>query len=305
MRFFVGLSLAACLATAAHAAPKLGDAPMVIADSERTIGGGRGVLLEIPQTQIETSVDIGRVASPPSGGILDTIIISSMNNSRKILKTAQQERADGIARPLRDTLQNFDIDALALATTDAALAKVTWFEPQAAILSREASPARRKTFVDSTATAQLAFIAYRYDLSPDFTQIRLVADISLAKRSGTGGKIAATPFYRQRISSIAQLRKRSYEPSENTAMWSADGGKLAKEALTAGFARLGHLIPYALGLNPDEVKRFAAKGSEQGFAAGLYGPLIERRQETVLIWSDGLVEVQAVPLETAALATSP
>lgn len=297
MRLLIGLFLFGVLATDAHAAQKAGSLPTAIVESDRRANGGRAVLVEIPQTRIETSVDIGRTAIPPSGGILDTIIISSMNDTRKVLTRSQQDRMEIVVGPLRAALKDFDFDSSALAATKTALANVPWFEPQTVVLGKVTAPADRQAFIDSASTSQFAFITYRYDLSPDFTQIRLIADVSLAKRTGVKGKTTVTPFYRQRISSIAELRKRSYEPAENAAMWSAHDGELAKASLIAGFARLEYLIPYALGLSADNVKRLTAKDHESGFAAGLYGPLVERRQERVLIWSNGLVEVQPVPAD--------
>ncbi|MBL0916589.1 MAG: hypothetical protein IBJ13_14105, partial [Sphingopyxis sp.] len=94
--------------------------------------------------------------------------------------------------------------------------------------------------------------------------------------------------------------KRSSDPRENVALWSADNGKPAKAALVGGFAETERLIPYAPGLAPADIKAFTAKDREKGFGAGLYGPLIARdadNSENLTIWTkDGLVHIRTLPV---------
>lgn len=302
MRLITGLTIATLLAALpAGAAAKPADAPAVVAERDRADTDPRAVLQLLAQSEIETSFDVGRVASAYGGGILDSLIISAMDDKKQVMSANLREKALVTVRPLRTALASFDVDALALATAQAALAKPGWLNPLPFTVTKDASPAVHSAFVAGAETPGLALVAYRYDLSPDFTQIRLTADIALARKpAAKGGKPAttATDYYRQRITSIVQLPKRSYEPRDNVASWAADDGKRAKAALTAAFAETGRLIPYALGLAPAEIAGFTAKNREKAFAAGLYGPLIERAadgSDAVLIWADGLVHVRTLP----------
>lgn len=302
MRLITGLTIATLLAALpAGAAAKPADAPAVVAERDRADTDPRAVLLLLAQSEIETSFDVGRVASAYGGGILDSLIISAMDDKKQVMSANLREKALVTVRPLRTALASFDVDALALATAQAALAKPGWLNPLPFTVTKDASPAVHSAFVAGAETPGLALVAYRYDLSPDFTQIRLTADIALARKpAAKGGKpvTTATDHYRQRITSIVQLPKRSYEPRDNVASWAADDGKRAKAALTAAFAETGRLIPYALGLAPAEIAGFTAKNREKAFAAGLYGPLIERAadgSDAVLIWADGLVHVRTLP----------
>lgn len=304
MRNFICAALAAptvLVAPVSLAAPKAPDAPATLAEKDRAVAGGRAVQIVLAQQQIATSVDIGRVMTDDSGGggLLGMLIISGMDDKRERMTENAQQRADATVVPLREALGDFDVAALALASTERALAIPQWFAPQRILLSADASPAVRSAFVADGETPQIAFITYNYGLSPDFTQIRVNADIRLARRVAAKGDKAATvtpPFYRQTITSIVELPKRSYDHGENVALWSAADGALAKSSLTAAFAELERLIPYALNLAPAELKAFDAKDREKAFGAGLYGPLVSRAEDGsggLLIWTkNGLVNVR-------------
>lgn len=296
----VSLLAALLAALPAYAAPKPADAPAVVAKRDRADTGPRATLLLLAQKEIGTSFDVGRVASAYGGGILDSLIISAMDDKKKVMSANLREKALATVRPLHGTLASFDVDALALATTQTALAKPGWLNPLPFAVTKDASPAVRSAFVAGAETPGLALVAYQYDLSPDFTQIRVTADIALARKPAAKGDkpvTAATDTYRQRITSVVQLGKRSYDHGDNIASWSADDGKRAKAALAAAFAETGRLIPYALGLTPADIAGFTAKNREKAFAAGLYGPLVERAadgSDAVLIWSDGLIHIQTL-----------
>ena len=301
MRSITGLCLAALMTPiAVHAAPKPTPVPAVVADRDRVSAGGRAIHLIVPQSRIETSIDVGRVAANYSGGILNTLIIRSMDDKKDVLSEKQRVRTLSAAQPLFDELAQFDIDALALSTAHNALAKPDWFQPRPFSLTRDATPAATTAFIAGTDAPQVATLIFRYDLSPDFTQIRVSADLVLTHRSGrNGGKSSgvATPFFRQRMTSIVELRTRSYDPNANVALWSADDGKLAKAGLVSAFSAMDDLIPYALALTAADIKSFDAKDRAKGFAAGLYGPLIarsHRKAGDTLIWSDGLIYVQPI-----------
>lgn len=273
------------------AAPKPVDAPLILSQADRSVVGGRAVQIIIPQSQIETSIDAGRIARPPSGGLLDTLIVYSLNDKRSIMERTLRDKAEATVAPLRQALGGFDIDALAFAATKAALAKPEWFQPQIITIGRDPSPSGRAAFAGASATPQVAFVAYRYELSPDFSNIRVTAETTLANRATPSDK----PLYRHAITSIVQLRAPSYEHRENVARWSADGGRLAKTALATAFKQIERLIPSALGLTQGDITAFSAKNREKAFAAGLYGPLIERSTDgsgAILIWSGGLTSVQ-------------
>lgn len=297
MRTMIGL----CMAFASSAAMAATDVSPIVPAADRAVTGPRALHLAVPQTQIETSIDIGRVApAAQGGGLIGALIIESRDDRAKLLAQSQQDQAEAAVVPLRAALRDFDVDGLALATTRAALSRTTWFQAQPFTVARDASPQGRAAFLEASATPQTAFVTYRYALSPDFTYIRVNADIALARKPAAGSVKGAAPFhpfYEQHIASVVLLRSRSYEHRDNVANWSADNGKLARASLTAAFGQIEKLIPYALGLSDADVRLYTAKNREKAFGAGFYGPLIQRDEgsDGLLLWSNGLVHVQSTP----------
>jgi hypothetical protein len=268
--------------------------PAVITERDRTIAGTRAILVALAQTEIETSIDIGRIPTLPANGLLDAIIIASTDDRRKIIGRGLAEKAEAAARPLRAVLTGFDADALALAATQSAFGKITWFAPGKIESAKVVSKKDQARFLASTDTEQVAIASWRYGLSPDFTQIRVIADLTVAK-SGPKGSAGST-LYRQTITSIAQLAKRSYDHADNVAAWADDDARRARTAITAGFGEVERLIPYALSLSATDAAALTAKNAEKAFGAGLYGSLVRRDADgSVLIWSDGFVRVTTQP----------
>lgn len=294
------LVVATLVPSATLAAPKQPDAPALLPERDRIVAGGRAVQVAVAQSEIGTSVDVGRVAASTGGGLIGALIISGMDDKHKRLKASAAERAETAVAPLRDALRGYDIDALALTATRLALAKPDWFQPREITLTRDISSKARRAFASAAPTSQAAFFSYHYSLSPDFTRIQVSADIRLEYKTFSKGKTAASPlFYHQTVTSIVQLGKRSYNHPENIAQWTADDGKLAKTALAAGFGELERLIPYALGLGTTDIKALTAKDREKGFGAGFYGPLVARdtnNPNNLTLWSrDGLVHIRTLP----------
>lgn len=295
LRRFLILSLClGLIAPATQAAPKKRGEPVLLTTANRTVATDYSVNIWMPQTWIESSYDLGRVAASQAGGLLDALIIGTMDDNRKdILSLNLQEKADRQIQPIRTVLQGYDVDALALATTEKALSIPSWFKNKPIAIAKNNSPGKL-----SNQTAQ---ISYRYEMSPDFSSIRLFADINLSSASAqkkSKSTTATGPIFSHVITSIVQLRKRSFEPSDNVAAWSADQGKLTKEGLTAAFARMEELIPFALKMTGEDLKAYKSKSHEQGYAAGFNGPLIKkggRATDDILIWSKGLLQVHTLP----------
>lgn len=287
--------------TGAQAASKSSRSSDFIADSDRIPVGGRDILISVEQSQIDTSFDAGRVARPPGGGLLDTLIIGAMDNKRELISASLAERADATASPLRKILEDFDVDALALAHTKAAFAKLDWFELHQTFFTKDPAMDNRFAPFENNNASQVGMVDYRYELSPDFSHIKVTAEVSLARQDRKSRSDKAPNydiFFRQKLFSIVQLHDRSYEHHENVVSWSAEDGKLTKQALTAAFVQIERLIPFALGLGQSDIATYSSKKRPNAFGAGFYGPLIERGKDgsdDILIWNKGLIHIQTLP----------
>lgn len=277
--------------------------PMALAERDRSVTGGRAVLVELPQSEIDIQVDVGRVVSDAAygGGLLGALILMSGDDKRATLTEMDNQKAKAHVAPLRQAIRDFDFDKLAMETTRSALSRLDWFAAQDPKSVKSSSEGEREAFANTAGSQQLATITYHYSLSPDFTQILVVADIALwqpvSSRAGeTQGTLTA--LCRQRIVAIAELRTRSYEHSENVAQWSAGNGTLAKASITAALARLERLIPFALGLTQTGINALNGTKSDKLFAAGFYGPPVKTFPSIpgeTLIWSQGLIDVMPAP----------
>lgn len=305
MRNLIALEAGLLLAFAPCAAlAQQSKAPLVLAESDRHVAGGRVVQVTVPQAEIETSFDIGRVANYNYDYYQTSIWWPLFHNVDRemhgMLRSGEHDKAEKTVVPLRKALAGFDVDALALAATRAALAKPEWFQPQSIVAANESDGAARTAFLASSDAPQFALIWYRYETSPDFSQIRVIAEITVMRRrlASDKGSDPLIPIYRQRILSAVQLRTRSYEPAENVAAWSADNGARARAALTAAFATFETLLPRALDLGQPEIEALSNKRHEKAFAGGFYGGLIARsatNPDDILIWANGLIHIQSVP----------
>lgn len=282
------------VAPAVSAAPKKRSEPVLLSASNQTLATDYQINIWMPQTWLEASYDLGRVAPSMSGGFLDALIIDTMDDNRKdILSLNLQEKADQQIQPIRTALKGFDVEALAIGTTEKALAVPKWFKNKPTMIAKGHKP--------ENVSNPAANISYRYEMSPDFSGIRLFADIQISpsvKSKKSKATTAGGPIFSHLITSIVQLRKRSFEPVDNVKLWSADQGKLAKDGLAAAFERMEDLIPIALKMTSADLKAYKDKNHEQGYAAGFNGPLVKRggrAPDDTLIWAKGLLQVHTLP----------
>jgi hypothetical protein len=125
----------------------------------------------------------------------------------------------------------------------------------------------------------------------------VIAEITLRRMTRPAGAPAAIPqvIYRQRMMSVVQLAKRSYEPRENANSWAADHGRLARAALIVAFKGFETLLPDALNLDDKQIAAFDSKKLEKVFAAGINGPVVRRDgPDSLTIWSKGLISIRTI-----------
>jgi len=278
------LLLAPCGAIAA-------DPAGVVPAADRNYTGDRIAYVGLAQSELETAVDIGRLAGVNSGGgLLGYLIVQATDDRRKIMTGRQKDRADAMAAPIRAALTDVDVRQLAMVTTRAAFAATPWLHVRDILPINTVAPSK----TGEGQRSRLVSVDYRYELSPDFNQLRVTARITLAGRPSGTRDIA----YQRVITSVSQLRNRSYQPDDNAARWSADHGKLARIALTGSFKALETLIPYTLNLNQAEASALGGKSRPQVQAVGVYGTLISRDPvdpENLLLWANGPIAVQTLP----------
>ena len=278
----LALLLAIAWPAVAHATPP------VFAAADRKAATNRPVAVSVPQPRLGTSVEIGRVAVDGyGGGLVGLLVISAMDDKREVMTAHATGDALTIVGPLADALAPIDIADLALQATRKAMARTAGFDASAIALVPALDKPTYAALAAKHHSSQVGTVTYRTQMSPDFTQLQVIADISVTGLAG--------PFYAQRIVSLVELRQRSYAHQENVDRWLDNDGRVAKQALAAAFARFEQVIPTVVGLEP---AGYSAKTDSHrtapAFAAGFYGPTLMRDDLGVVIWSKrvGFIAVQ-------------
>jgi hypothetical protein len=272
----IALLLAIAIAAPLHAGP-----PSAMAEADRA-ATGRTVAVSL-YPDITTSVDVGRVMADNGGGsILGAIIVASMDDKRKILTAHANDAASATVAPLAAALKGFDASELARDTTQKALAASDWFKASRVAVVPSAGAATWEALFTANPSDQVGIVTYRYQMSPDFTHLRVIANINVARQKGRDS------IYAQQIVGLVELKHRSYDRGENVARWSSNDGALAKQAIAAAFARLETVIPAVLDLTPARFNAATDKTKVgSAFAAGFYGPQLMSDEKGVVIWSKG------------------
>ncbi|MXO89473.1 hypothetical protein [Pontixanthobacter aquaemixtae] len=302
--------LAPAILLASGAQPVHAQTERYVAESARQVEPARPVGSIVPQEQIASSIDLGRII-PNEGGLIGALI------DRTPEKLAQNAaaKADGFFAPLRDALDGFDANALASSATSQAVAQTVWFgagEPalhagtsMAATLNDEKSGRADSTvsmtyWIGAFATEandtvgaltweqerqqleeefaaqhpdakELALVTWRYQLSADFTNMQVIADLAIRRQN------SSVRLYEQQLISIVKLRRPSFVEEENVALWAANDGALARRALEMAFARAGEVLPAILALDEGGYKdAISKKDSETATSAGFHGPVLMR-----------------------------
>ena len=264
--------------------------PQVLSATDRTAATDRPVAVFVPQPRLGTSIEVGRVAVDGyGGGLIGMIVISAMDDKRQVMAAHASGEADSIVAPLAEALASTDVADMALQATRKAIARTPGFDPSAVSLVPGPDGASDAALAARHRSTQVATATYRIQMSPDFTQLQVIADISVVTAPGL------VPLYAQRVVSLVELRQRSYVHQENVDRWMRDDARVAKQALASAFARFEQIVPTVVGLDPAS---FALKTDSHktgpSFAAGYYGPTVSRDDKGVVIWSKriGFIAVQ-------------
>ncbi|WP_156495461.1 hypothetical protein [Croceicoccus estronivorus] len=263
-------------------------------EEERRLSTSRPVAVMVPQEKLGISVDIGAILPGSwSGGLFGEPFIASIDRDRRRIMTANaSERAEAAIAPLTHVLEGFDVPSLALETTRSAISATDWFNPSAIERVPGGVFATVGELAEAHSSDQIGLITYRYQMSQDFTQIQVIADITLAETEGLKS------LFSQRVMSVVRLKKCSYEAGENVARWAMNDGQNAKSALIAAFARIQTVMPAVLALTPAQYTTATdKKKNEVAFAAGFQGPVLMRDALGPVIWSKdkGFIAILPTP----------
>jgi len=265
----------------------------ILSEQARAVDGGRSVQVLVAQEEIKSDINQSNIVVATGGGLLGALIDAGINSERA-------KKAEAAIQPVRAALAGYDVDALAQATTSNAIAKTPWFQPRSSAFGRDTTILGKSAALDASPTAQVAFFEYAYDTSPDFSSIRVSMTVQMASKAIPTGKKPEFRLqpkalaYAQTVTSVVSLASPSKVATENAAQWAADGGKLARKALAAGFDEVGLLIPRALTLSEADLTAMSAKDKKVALLGGYSGRIQEEAPSGTLLFTGGLVHVQTI-----------
>lgn len=222
------------------------------------------------------------------------------------IDAGKAKKAEELITPLRNSLTGFDVDALAIDTAKAETADLSWVNATTPSFSKDTSAAGQSGFLDTINGDQLALVTFSYDLSPDFSSIRVVEHISIVHKGATNAQGAAIKptdrlsyrnlDYNQSVTSVVTLAGSTNDKAANAALWAADGAKRARAVLTLGFGEVKRLTIRSLSLTPDNIKAMNGKENKRIVAGGFSGrQLAAEGTGTTTVWAPGFVSAQVLP----------
>lgn len=274
--------------SAAHAA----QAPRFVAESARTVAGGRAIEVVVGQAEIRSSI---KSIISSTGGMVGGLLGANIDAERG-------KKAEAEITPLRDQLIDFNTDDLALATTKNGLATVDWLQSGAIKFSKDATTHGKSTFLDAMDAQQAAFFIYTYDLAPDFSSLRVTISLQFANKalpensSNPDARLSLNHLaYSQSITSVVVLPNAGSDIDANAQLWAADNGKLARGALTHAFANAEKLIPRTLALTDADIKAMKSGDKPREAHGGYEGRVQDSSPGHTLMWADGFIQVDSEP----------
>lgn len=283
-------SLLTCAGSPALAAPKY-----LMPEASRTIEGGRGAQVLVAQSEIKSNINGSYVSVATGGGLIGALIDAKIEADRA-------KRAEAVIVPVRDGLVGLDVDALALETTKAILAGSPWLGGAEPVFSRDNSLLNRSGMLDSATAKQVVFFDYVYDLSPDFSAIRVMVTIQVADKALPAGKKPQTRLYpraliySQTLTAVVSLHNPSKELEANAGVWAANDAVLARQAIALGFKDLVGLSQRAFDLTAIQDKSMVKRDKKIVSYGGVSGWQQENDADSTLVYSyaRGLVRVRVL-----------
>ena len=229
------------VAVAILGAPPVGAYPEpAVSASVRDAANPMALHVIVPQGEIETGIDPAGGGGAQQGGIVGALILGAMDASRA-KKGVSKEDA------LRESLDDFDIDALAQSETSRAFGKIDWVATSKATFGKDPTLWGRMAVLDATSAPRLLTVTYDYQMSSDYSTVTVSANIQIAEKVHPKAKKPENRLapdrltYIEGIHVLAALPRDPAIPLDGFAIWTANNGALLKSTLQKSVAKAADL----------------------------------------------------------------
>lgn len=279
------VSLSVAMVTSSAHAQRTREPLAYLPDSARVVAAPRPTGIILAQEQIGAGIELGRVLgnNASGGGMLGALIIASMDRTVDRLRANANARGDVLVAPIRTVLPDGDAERYARDATLAAVSQNPWLNAAPAqVLASTADNAQQVAadFNRANAAAQPILVEWRYQISPDASQVQVFAALNVA---GNGRNAV---HYRQQVVSIVKLENPSFVPEENVARWVANSGAPVRRALEMAFSRAGESLARVVNLDREAYLRATdRRRPDQVVAVGYRGPILFQDAHGPVFWA--------------------
>lgn len=239
----------------------------------------------VAQSEIKTDINSFNAAAA-GGGLLGGIIAGAINSSKA-------KKAETLIAPVRDSIVDLDIDALAIQTAKTAFAKQFAFADDSVIaFGKDSTDTGKSLVLDGSDSDNITFVEYKYDFTPNFGTFRLFTKIDVAPKAmpanskGEKRLKASNLSYSNNVATFVDLSELAEDKEGNVALWAADNGKLTREAIALAFAKNAQLTARMLDMKQADFDTINDKAKEKLWVNGIKGRVQNDDGPGVLIWSD-------------------
>jgi hypothetical protein len=251
-----------------------------VAPEARVVAGGRDVQIIVPQAEIRASVDVVYM-----GGLVGAAINAS-----------QAKKAERSVIPLREALAGYEFDPLVQKASADMLAELEWFGLEAIRLSKDASQDGQVVALNGAGTSQVMFLYYGYATDADYSSVEVAVTASLVNKAMPKNKRVQKPsmrfwlpylgFHRTMRSVIRLPNADRWDSAANLRTWTADGGKLARDALNLGVQRCRQMLKRSLEMSASEAADMQKRGKRRmSKVPGVTGWILESDASHMLVYS--------------------
>jgi hypothetical protein len=249
--------------------------------ADRSPVGGREAVVMVPQGEIKTVI----VASTAGAafGLVGAIVDVSVNQHRA-------NSAEKSITPLRTALTDYHFDQQALAATEVTVARLDWLAVRKTSFSKDMSKENTNSILDKSASPEVLFVSYSYELSADFAMMQVDARFSIFPKAAPKGQSSDSRMklenaaYSENFTYLIPLAGAGEDVAENCRHWSDNNAEIARRALVQGIGGVNALAERGLVQTSDDVKKLQ-QGAKVD-AGGKKGKLIEKTDAGTLLLDD-------------------
>jgi hypothetical protein len=249
--------------------------------ADRTPAGGREAVILVPQGEIKTVIVASQAGA--SFGLVGALVDAGVNQHRT-------NAAEKSITPLRTALIDYHFDQQALAAAQATMIKMDWLDVRKTTFSKDFSKENSNSLLDKSASSEVVFVSYNYELSADFTMMQVEATFTISPKVAPKGKPADSRMklenavYSENFTYLVPLAGASGDVAENCQHWSDNKADTARHALDRGIAGVNALAERALIQTGGDVQKL--QQGEKVDAGPRKGKLIEKTDAGTLLLDD-------------------